>query len=777
MIKSPLKYWQFYLGESSLEDMRSEDSELPFKEVQIPHDWSAHEPLCEDYSSGTGYAAGGTGWYKHSFMYEDYFHGKEVTLHFEGIYKKSSVYLNGIFLGSFSNGYLPFTYRLTPYLKVNDRNTILIKVDHNDISDSRWYNGSGITRMVHLLVHDPVFIPSYGISAKTQYFDESESIIRITTQIKNELNHDLSVVYTHEVYDENEVKVCEAAENTSLEPCSSKEVSLDISIHHPILWELSHPHLYTIKTSLRFEDTTIQREETITRFGIRSSLFHPDTGYHLNGKSLKLKGVCLHEDGGTLGTAMYKEEWRRRLLLLKEAGVNSIRMSHNPHMEALYDLTDELGFLVIEEAFDEWEHPKNKWHKGHNIYPPKHEGSSDSFLENYERDLSIMIKRGRNHPSIILWSLGNEIDYPNDPYCHPLFKTMTGNNDLNKPREEMIYNSTKPNAEEMIPIARKLADIVHTLDATRPVTFASAFPELSAKIGLLNEFDVVGYNYKEHLFDEGHREFPHIPFLDSENGHESEKWRTVEKSPYIAGQFIWTGIDYLGESRPSWPNHGSSSGLLKTNGSKKAEFYHRATLWSDSPVLRLFTALPGFSPEDFSGFLDQYKYGLGEMIEVRCFTNSASVEIYQNGISLGTHAPSDYGFASLLIPYIPGSLEVFAEYKGKRIQHRLETPDQELKLSATILLRKCDYIVVEITAVDSKNISVKTAQDSIECTLTGGKLLAMDNGNLSDTTVFSSAKRNLHQGHLIAYILQDPRSEHMSIEFHSNTIEGVSLCL
>ncbi|MCL2060402.1 MAG: hypothetical protein FWH01_15355, partial [Oscillospiraceae bacterium] len=240
----------------------------------------------------------------------------------------------------------------------------------------------------------------------------------------------------------------------------------------------------------------------------------------------------------------------------------------------------EMGFIVMDEAFDEWEGCKNKWVRGHNVYPPAHQGYYEDFPEWHEHDLAAMVIRGRNHPSILMWSVGNEIDYPNDPYAHPLFKNISrGNNDANKPAQEMMYSPDKPCSDRLTTVAKRLVEIVKKHDATRPVTTAVSFPELSADIGFYEPFDIIGYNYKEHLYEKDHKRYPKLPFLGSENRHTEEAWQAVADNDYISGQFLWTGIDYLGEAR-GWPYRGSRSGLLDTAGYEKPQYYARKSMWT-----------------------------------------------------------------------------------------------------------------------------------------------------------------------------------------------------
>ena len=306
---------------------------------------------------------------------------------------------------------------------------------------------------------------------------------------------------------------------------------------------------------------------------------------------MKLKGVCIHHDAGSLGAAVPREVLQRRLEGLKEMGCNAIRTSHNPHAPELYELCDAMGFLVLDEAFDEWEGCKNKWSTGHNVYPPRHQGYYEDFPEWHDQDLRMMVRRDRNHPSVIMWSIGNEIDYPNDPYCHPRFTEMTGNNDANKPAAERQYNPDKPNMERITVLAEELVRIVKEEDATRPVTVAAAFPELSTYLGFVDHVDVIGYNYKEQFYEADHKRFPDRPMLGTENSHHARAWQVVEDLDYVCGQFLWTGIDYLGEAH-GWPIHGSGAGFLTTAGLKKDEFYERQKLWTGSAKVPVITDAP-----------------------------------------------------------------------------------------------------------------------------------------------------------------------------------------
>ncbi len=386
---------------------------------------------------------------------------------------------------------------------------------------------------------------------------------------------------------------------------------------------------------------------------------------------------------------MKQEVWQRRLERLKEAGCNAIRCSHNPHMPELYDLCDRMGFYMMDEAFDEWENPKNKWHQGHNVYPPKHQGYYEDFPEWHEKDLEAMVRRDRNHPSVILYSIGNEVDYPNDPYCHPMFQTMTGNNDANKPEAEQQYDANKPNMERLAVIAKKLTAIVKKADDSRPVTVAAAFPELSTYIGFIDGLDVVGYNYKEHLYKQDHERFPDKTFLGSENGHSYEAWRAVTDNDYICGQFLWTGIDYLGEAH-GWPVHGSTAGILSTAGLPKPDFYRRKTFWSDDPTICIMTRRASDGEADWLPMANAWDYGEGQEIIIKVYVTDSllnqnngvpAVEIYLNGEkeaeSESRTADNAYEFR---LPFKKGVLMAKARNVGVALETTIVTPARELEL-------------------------------------------------------------------------------------------------
>ncbi len=465
--------WKFHKGEEPMAFYKGFD-DTSWETVTIPHDMSVTEQFDKKNSSGTGYLPGGKCHYRKRFSLpkEDC----KVYITFEGVYNNSKVWFNSNYLGKRPYGYSTFTYDVTEF--VGEENVVSVMVSRDETADSRWFTGTGITRRVYVTLCDKASIVPDSLFITTPVVSESEAVVKVDVQTT------IPSHITNTVLDKNGNSIATGSDG--------------LIIKNPSLWSPENPYLYTLKTEVIFEDEVC--DTVYTPFGVRFFNFDPNKGFFLNGVHTKLKGVCVHHDAGALGAAVPKEVWRDRLLKLKECGTNALRTSHNPPDPTLLDLCDELGFITMDEAFDEWEGPKNKWWQGHNVYPPKRFGYFEDFPEWGEKDIKAMVMRDRNHPSIVMWSIGNEVDYPNDPYCHPSFSSMTGNNDANKPEIERMYDPNKPNAERLAVIARQLVKWVKECDTTRPVTAALAFPELSTNTGYFEALDIAGYNYKEHLY-------------------------------------------------------------------------------------------------------------------------------------------------------------------------------------------------------------------------------------------------------------------------------------
>lgn len=760
MGKEKIKYilkenWKFYLGDKK-EAFQKDFDDTEWESVYIPHDWSVNYPMSREYSSGTGYVRGGIGWYRKSFYLPKELKDKKVFIVFDGVYKNSQVWCNGYYMGKRPYGYSSFQYDISEQVSFGEiENIISVKVNHEDIADSRWYTGSGIVRNVYIVVENEVYLKENGIFFKSKNISQNKANIEIENAVIFNNENVGNVVINNILLDENGRKLVTFSEKAFIKEKGEKKFIISGTINNPKLWSIDNSYLYTLKTEVICEDIEESYIIDEKKVGIREIVFHKDKGFFLNGKNTKLKGVCLHDDGGSLGVAMTKEVWKRRLIKLKEMGCNSLRMSHNPHMPELYDLCDEMGFLVIDEAFDEWEAPKNKWHIGHNVYPPKHEGYAEDFPEWHERDLKALVKKNRNNPSIIMWSIGNEIDYPNDPYCHPLFNNMTGNNDKNKPEAEKLYNPNKPNMERLAVIAKKLSNIVKECDLTRPITAALAFPELSTKIGYIDCLDVVGYNYKEHLYKDDHKRFPDKIFIGSENGHSYNSWKAVLDNEFISGQFLWTGIDYLGECA-GWPYHGSQSGLLTTAGFEKVDYYRRKSYWSEEPMIHIVTARTGNDEDEWKEMNESWNYILGEEILVRCYTNIENPKLFINGELQDNFIDTrDKGYVTWKVIFEEGILEA----KAGSMSHVLETVGTAALIKLNPIISE-EVIQIELEVLDNNNRNIYFDNSRIDVKVEGaGELISIDNGDLRDVTDYNASYRYTNRGKLIIYVRRVNKGE------------------
>lgn len=777
-----------------------------WQRVSLPHDWSVTLPFSRDYSSGTGYLAGGIGWYRIHITPQEEWKGHQISIHFDGIYKNSRVWCNSYYLGERPNGYISFSYDITQQFRFDAENIITVYVDRREIADSRWFTGSGITRKVSLVIEDAVHPVKDGIFFSTPKVSEDEASYLVQNEIMNTKPEACAVTVTNLLFAKSGELVAESRQQATIPAGQTMLIETQGTVKKPLLWSPKEPNLYTLKTYIAYGNSkgNPAAKGTVTagaglvstqKVGIRSFRFHPDKGFFLNGEPYVFKGVCVHHDAGCLGAAVLPEVWHRRLMKLREMGCNAIRMSHNPHMPELYDLCDSLGFFVMDEAFDEWEGPKNKWSTGHNVYPPKHEGYYVDFPAWHEKDLVDLIRRDRNHPSVIMWSIGNEIDYPNDPYCHASFSTMTGNNDANKPAAERMYNPARPDATRLAYLAKHLCDIVKKTDTTHPVTLAAAFPELSAKLGFIDPLDVVGYNYKEHLYEEHHEAFPDKPFLGSENGHTYGQWKAVTDHDYISGQFLWTGIDYLGEAH-GWPIHGSGAGLLTLAGFEKTGYYRRQSFWSDKPMVHLATIREEDSKRtswgqqfataqecEFAPVSECWDYIPGESVVVKCYTNLEEAEFFLNNESLGIHKKEEGCDCILVtIPFTPGELKVHGIIpcgRGKRyVTHTLTSTGSACQMQLlSYPFPGSTLKQIEVTTCDAKGNRVYHDSTMLQVSVENGRLVGLENGDLADVTDYTSTSRRAYHGQLLIYAVPDDVTQKMTIHVQGEHVKSADITL
>ena len=742
--------WKFHLGDvPGSEQPRATDK--AWRTLSLPHDWSIEGPYSQEWASATAFLPGGVGWYRKTFTVPAGFRNKQVFIYFDGVYKNSEVWLNGHLLGKRPSGFASFQYELTPFLSATGPNVLAVKVDHHEVADSRWYTGSGIYRNVYLLATAPVHIQPWGVAFTTPTVSASAATGKVAVSFTNASAKAASVTVTSYLVDAKGQTVATARQTVTAKPKADATASLTLPIRQPALWSVDHPTLYHLRTMLAVAGQPV--DEVAEEVGVRSIRFDANQGFFLNGENMKLKGLCIHDDAGALGVAVPPEVWERRLKTLKAGGCNSLRMSHNPHADYLYRLCDRLGFLVMDEAFDEWEHGKNKWVAGWNVGTPAQFGTHEYFKEWGERDLRDMVLRNRNRPSIIMWSIGNEIDYPNDPYTHEV---------LNTGRNPQIYGKgylpNHPPASEMGPIAKRLVAVAKQADSSRPITAALAGVVMSNFTDYPAALDVVGYNYQEFRYAEDHQKYPTRVIYGSENGMGRDAWAAVDSNAYVSAQYLWTGIDYLGEAG-KWPQRASGAGLLDMAGFPKPEFYLRQSLWTTAPMLYLVAAeapAAGATPGRRSRGIASWNWPAASQVRVTAYTTNEATELFLNGQSLGRKTDRQ---PSWDVGYTAGELSAKGYRNGKLVSEmKLQTAGApaaiQLKVDRSVTPAKARGVTqVEVCIVDDAQHPVPTATDEISVALTGpARLLGIENGDLANHDTPTSPRHRTHQGRLIIYV-------------------------
>lgn len=756
--------WKFTLRDDSLY-RNANYRDTDWRKLTLPHDWSVEAIPSPDQASCTGYLPGGIGWYRKTFEITDTL--PKHYIYFEGVYNRSDVYLNGHKLGSRPNGYASFLYDMTPYLKPGE-NVLAVRVDHSRSADSRWYSGSGIYRDVYVISAPESHIAQWGVGYNLKKLTSRAADIEVDVKVENPGKGMQVVSY---ITDKEGNKVS----NTSA--VSAKENNrVALKIKNPKLWNLDSPYLYQLHTELLSDGKKI--DSSVEPLGVRSIRFDADKGFFLNGKNMKMKGVCLHHDAGVLGAVVPRAVYKRKLEELKKLGVNAIRMSHNPQAPMVYDLCDELGLMVMDEASDEWEFPKRKWIKGWNEGEPGFQGSYDFFEEWIDRDVADMVRRDRNHPSVILWSIGNEVDYPNDPYSHPVLD----GSEITQPMYGG-YDPKAPNAERIGKIAKRLAAVVHCIDRSRPVTGALAGVVMSNETEYPEAVDIVGYNYTESRYAEDHARYPGRVIYGSENRKDYEAWKAVRDNDFIPGQFIWTGTDYLGESR-KWPSRGMGTGLLDFASFRKPDANFRASLWSEEPFTYIGT-YPKHGDHLWTNAPDIWNYDDGQTVRVVCFTNAPQARLTLNGKVVGELKSMDdaSGMIHWDIPFEPGVLKGEGlDKEGKVVsEYEITTFDRPYALRAYSigdpLSEENDVAQIVVEVIDENENLVKFGDNEIICFVEGpGELLGTENGDNADMTDGHDRRHRAHGGRLMTYIRKQG-AEPIRVRFNSRMLKGTELTL
>ena len=765
--------WLFQLDNDNADAKNQSFDDKKWRKLDLPHDWSVEHQLSPSLASCTGYLPGGIGWYRKTFTIND--DAARHYIYFEGVYNRSEVYINGHLLGKRPNGYVSFMYDLTPYLQKGE-NLLAVRVDHSRYADSRWYTGSGIYRDVWMISAGQTHFAQWGVAWSATSISDKKAVVNVEAEVeKHEDAKGKLEILAQLADDKGNVVATSKANVADLKKGKSKS-TLKLNVKNPKRWDLKSPYLYKLTTKLIENGKEIDKSESTV--GLRTLQFDANKGFALNGRWMKVKGVCLHHDAGVLGAVVPREVWERRISNLKAIGVNAIRMSHNPQAPVLYDICDKQGMLVMDEVSDEWEFPKRKWIKGWNKGTPGFDGTFDFFEEWIEKDVTDMVRRDRNHTSIFLWSIGNEVDYPNDPYSHPILDGST----ISQPMFGG-YNPQAPDAMRIGKIAKRLVACVKSVDKSRPTTGALAGVVMSNETEYPEAVDVVGYNYTENRYDMDHANYPNRIIYGSENRSDLNAWYAVKNKDFIFGQFIWTGTDYLGESG-AWPSRGLYTGLLDFGSFTKPRGHFRASLWSETPVTYIGTYYKPRRDYLSTDAWDLWNYNEGDIIRVVCYTNAPQARLLLDGKEVGAMKPYDEktGIIYWDIPYSAGELKaegcdmsgkVLSTYsiKSSGRPYALRVTADNSQLSSN---KATAHLTVEV--VDENGAVVKLGDNDITCRVEGpAKLLGLEGSNNSDMSDYTDNHHRAFRGRLLSYIQTTGGKGKIKVSFYSPLLKSTEI--
>lgn len=779
--------WQFFLADNAADSLTSSTS---WRTINLPHDWSIEGDFKQDHPAdlGGGYLPGGLGWYRKSFKAKD--STKLIYLQFDGVYKNSEVWINGHYLGKRPNGYMSFEYNLTPFLKFNNRdNEILVKVDNSEQPNSRWYSGSGIYRNVWLKTVDKLHVDLWGTFVTTPEVTKDSARIVLELHLKNEYPETKeALVKTTILLKEAEVGVTEST--FTITPNETKSIRQETTVSSPELWSPDHPQMYTAVSEITVDGKIVDRYTT--PFGIRTFDFDLDKGFVLNGEYMKIKGVCLHHDLGPLGAAVNTSAIRRQLQIMKDMGVNGIRTAHNAPAPELLDLCDEMGFIVMDESFDMWHNSKSEYDYANN------------WEEWHKTDLEDFIKRDRNHPSVFMWSVGNEI------------------------QEQW--------SDQGVQTFKELKAIVRQLDTTRPITVGMNPPVNMQEADITTQFDasqvhlnpiaasgeldMIGYNYAHQTYEYHQKNFPNTPFIATETTsglqtrgyyefpsdtlkiwpvrwdipfkdgnpdhtvsafdqvrvpwgslHETT-WKIIKKHDFLSGMFIWTGFDYIGEPTPyEWPSRSSYFGVVDLAGFPKDVYYMYQSEWTDKDVLHLFP---------------HWNWNEGQTVDVWAYYNNADeVELYLNGTSIGIKKKEDDDLHVMWrLPFEPGTLKAVSRKNGATVLEReIKTAGQvdSFKLSAdreSLNADGKDLAFITVDLIDSAGNFVATANNQLNFELKGaGEIVGVASGDPTNHESFKGKTHKALNGKCLVIVQSATTADEIELTVSSDGLKSKTITI
>ncbi len=776
------KDWLFCKGEAEGAEKVMFNDES-WRNLNLPHDWAIEGPFDRKYDLRMGgLPVVGTGWYRKHFVLPKSAKNKVVRIEFEGAMYNTNVWVNGQKVGYRPYGYIGFEFDITKYLKFDgSENVIAVKLAPEDYS-SRWYPGAGLYRSVWLKVDEPIYVDNWGTFVTTPTVTKALAVVQHETTIVNTSNKPKTIKVHHEYFNANGTSVAKTTDSLVVDANTKTWSGTFIDIKNPQIWDLQSPTLYSAITTLYDGDNLLDTFKST--FGIRSISYDKD-GFYLNNEKVRFNGVCLHHDNGALGAAVYKRADERKLQIMKDMGVNAVRSSHNPPSREFLEVCDEMGILVIDEAFDIWKIEKVK------------NGYQKFFEEWWQQDLGDMVKRDRNHPSVIMWSLGNEIK---EQWKRDIGWKM----------------------------AKELNAFCKSLDRTRPTTIGFNSYPAAYQFNMAQQVDIVGANYKAIHYAEFREKYPDLAIYGSEtasaystrgvyhfpvedyNKHESLQttsydfvappwgyapdieFKFLEENPHVMGEFVWTGFDYLGETSPyggldnidntghwnaDWPSRSSYFGIVDLAGFPKDRYYNYQSQWTNKPVLHL---LPHWNLDDerIEGIRVKAGLKIGDMVPVYCYTNADEAELFVNGKSYGKrvkgkdfttigvdirrYEPKTYNSPYRLsweVPYQPGNIKVVSYKDGKQVgEKRINTAGKPAKIALSVDRKTIDadgkdlaYVTVKI--LDKQGNLCPLANNLVFFKLKGaGKIVGVDNGNPISLESFKDSKRKAFNGLALAII-------------------------
>lgn len=762
--------WKFFLGDDS-EAKTNNFNDTGWRKLDLPHDWSIEGKIHPKNTTGGGggYFPAGIGWYRKTFQVPDEWKAKKTAVYFEGVYMNSEVFINGKSLGVYPYGYSSFSYDLTPYLNFGKENIIAVRVDNSQQMNSRWYSGSGIYRHVWMVVTDPVHVAHWGIDISTPEVSSKKAVVLVKTKVKNETESAQSIV-VKTLLSNNSKNAGNDQTQVELPAHSEKELTQTIHVSNPKLWTPETPYLYQAQIQVLKDKKVV--DDTKTDFGIRSIKFTTENGFQLNGKTVKINGGCVHHDNGCLGAAAFDRAEERKVELLKAGGFNAVRTSHNPPSEAFLEACDKLGLLVMDESFDCWKIGKNS-----NDY-------SKYFNQWWQRDLEAMVLRDRNHPSVFMWSIGNEIPERSDP--------------------------------DAVKTAQMLLDAVKKIDKTRPVTSAIVNNDKNWDVfdPLMAVHDAAGYNYNLHRAPDDHKRVPSRIIVQTESYPKDafNNWKLVQENNYVIGDFVWTAMDYLGESgigrwyysgdvpgehweHDFFPYHGAYCGDIDLIGWRKPISHYRSMLYNTNEKLYIAVREPAPEPLEIKETWwsvwptwESWTWPVfeGKTVQVEVYSKYPKVRLYLNDKLIGEQptAREQQFKATFSIPYSPGVLKAVGVENDKEVESAiLQTAGDVAKIKLTadrkeILANGQDlsYITIEIT--DKDGIFQPNAANRLDFKIEGqGVIAGVDNADIKDTEQYVGNTRKAWHGRALVVIKSNHQAGEIKLSVTSNGLEAKNIII